>query len=125
MAQQNFTLKLLGIYKGVIMKKIIIAITICIIGGFIVAQYPKTPHTKPPIPADIDEALLTWAIINSVTKEQKECNLYIDRYQISTAAIYVDPMKELEGGIWIMETILDTYTGEVVSRKRMNFSQYD
>ena len=116
MAQQNFPLKLLGIYKGVIMKKIIVAITICIIGGFIVAQYPKTPHTKPPIPADIDEALLTWAIINSVTKEQKECNLYIDRYQISTA------IHQTEG---VFETIIDTYTGEVVSRKRMNFTQYD
>jgi len=115
MAQQNFYLKLLGIYKGVIMKKIIIAITICIIGGFIVAQYPTTPHTKPSIPADIDEALLTWAIINSVTKEQKECNLYIDRYQISTA------IHQTEG---VFETIIDTYTGEIVSRKRMNFSQY-
>tara|TARA_B100000029_G_scaffold188526_1_gene186099 strand:- start:9 stop:314 length:306 start_codon:yes stop_codon:yes gene_type:complete len=101
------------------MKKIIIAITICIIGGFIVAQYPKTPHTKPPIPADIDEALLTWAIINSVTKEQKECNLYIDRYQISTAI----SEHSLKGGVF--ETIIDTYTGEVVSRKRIKLSQYD
>ena len=96
------------------MKKIIIAITICIVGGFIVAQYPKIPHVKPPIPADIDEALLTWAIINAATKEQKECNLYIDRYQIST----------MPYGKYVLETILDTYTGEVVSRKMVGISHY-
>jgi len=96
------------------MKKIIIGITICIIGGFIVAQYPKTPHIKPPIPADIDQALLTWAIINAATKEQKECNLYIDRYQVSTT---------MSGtGIYVFETIIDSYTGEIVSRKRIKWS---
>ena len=95
------------------MKKIIIAITICVVGGFIVAQYPKTPHIKPPIPADIDQALLTWAIINAATKEQKECNLYIDRYQLST----------LESGGYVYETIIDSYTGEIVSRERRG-SQY-
>jgi len=104
------------------MKKIIITITICIIGGFIVAQYPKTPHTKPPIPADIDEALLTWAIINSVTKEQKECNLYIDRYQISTATHISG--KKGEPGVYVFETMIDTYTGKVVSRKRVLWSEY-
>ena len=93
------------------MKKIIIGITICIIGGFIVAQYPKTPHIKPPIPADIDQALLTWAIINAATKEQKECNLYIDRYQISTQAD--------QGSPFIYETTIDTYTGEIVSRTQV------
>ena len=91
------------------MKKIIIAITICVVGGFIVAQYPKTPHIKPPIPADIDQALLTWAIINAATKEQKECNLYIDRYQLST----------LESGGYVYETIIDSYTGEIVSRTKV------
>ena len=79
------------------MKKIIIAITICIVGGFILAQYPKTPHIKPPIPADIDQALLTWAIINAATKEQKDCNLYIDRYQVSTTT---------GSGSFIYETII-------------------
>tara|TARA_B100000700_G_scaffold211233_1_gene232176 strand:+ start:400 stop:705 length:306 start_codon:yes stop_codon:yes gene_type:complete len=98
------------------MKKIIIGITICIIGGFIVAQYPKTPHIKPPIPADIDQALLTWAIINAATKEQKECNLYIDRYQISTQAA--------QGSPFIYETIIDTYTGEIVSRKKIHKELY-
>ena len=101
------------------MKKIIIAITICIVGGFILAQYPKTPHIKPPIPADIDQALLTWAIINAATKEQKECNLYIDRYQISTTSI---PQGNVSN--YIYETIIDTYTGEIVSRKRIDFKDY-
>ena len=98
------------------MKKIIIAITICIVGGFILAQYPKTPHIKPPIPADIDQALLTWAIINAATKEQKECNLYIDRYQLSTTTD--------SQGMYIFESIIDTYTGEIVSRKRIDFKDY-
>ena len=99
------------------MKKIIIAVAICIVGGFIVAQYPKIPHVKPPIPADIDQALLTWAIINAATKEQKECNLYIDRYQISTM-VYGSSYE------YVLETILDTYTGEVVSRKMIEISHY-
>ena len=98
------------------MKKIIIFIIISLGISFIISQYTGVPNIKPPIPADIDEALLTWAIINSVTKEQKECNLYIDRYQISTA---------IQQGEGVFETIIDTYTGEVVSRKRMNFTQYD
>ena len=93
------------------MKKIIIAVVIYIVGSFIVAQYPKIPHVKPPIPADIDQALLTWAIINAATKEQKECNLYIDRYQVSTTT---------GQGVWILETIIDTYTGKIVSRKRLS-----
>tara|TARA_B100001123_G_C14876623_1_gene854223 strand:+ start:389 stop:694 length:306 start_codon:yes stop_codon:yes gene_type:complete len=98
------------------MKKIIIAITICVVGGFILAQYPKTPHIKPPIPADIDQALLTWAIINAATKEQKECNLYIDRYQLSTTT---------DGqGMYIFESVIDTYTGEIVSRKKIDFKEY-
>ena len=99
MDQLDFILKQSGLYKGVIMKKIIIAVVICIVGGFIVAQYPKIPHVKPPIPADIDQALLTWAIINAATKEQKECNLYIDRYQISTT----------NADNYIYETMIDTY----------------
>ena len=98
------------------MKKIIIAIAICITGGFIIAQYPKTPHIKPPIPADIDQALLTWAIINAATKEQKECNLYIDRYQLSTTTG--------DQGMYIFESVIDTYTGEIVSRKRIDFKEY-
>ena len=98
------------------MKKIIIAITICVVGGFILAQYPKTPHIKPPIPADIDQALLTWAIINAATKEQKECNLYIDRYQLSTTTG--------DQGMYIFESVIDTYTGEIVSRKRIDFKEY-
>ena len=93
------------------MKKIIIAVVICIVGGFIVAQYPKIPHVKPPIPADIDNALLTWAIINAATKEQRDCHLYIDRYQISTTNSNENV---------IFETILDTYTGEVISRKKLD-----
>ena len=105
------------------MKKIIIAITICIIGGFIVGQYVKTPYAKPPIPADIDDALVTWAIINAATKEQKECNLYIDRYQISTTVITIDNGQKGKDP-WVMETILDTYNGEIVSRKRINYKQY-
>ena len=98
------------------MKKIIIAITICVVGGFILAQYPKTPHIKPPIPADIDQALLTWAIINAATKEQKECNLYIDRYQLSTTTG--------DQGMYIFESVIDTYTGEIVSRKKIDFKEY-
>ena len=97
------------------MKKIIIAIAICITGGFIIAQYPKTPHIKPPIPADIDESLLTWAIINAATKEQRDCHLYIDRYQISTTNSNENV---------IFETIIDTYTGEVVSRKKLSGIDY-
>jgi len=96
------------------MKKIIIAIVICIVGGFIVAQYPKIPHVKPPIPADIDQALLTWAIINAATKEQKECNLYIDRYQISTT----------NADNYIYETMIDTYTGKVISRESIHINSY-
>ena len=92
------------------MKQIIITIIICIIGSFILAQYPKTPHIKPPIPADIDQALLTWSIINAATKEQKECNLYIDRYQVSTTT---------GSGNFIYETVIDTYTGEIVSRTKV------
>ena len=101
------------------MKKIIIAITICIIGGFIVGQYVKTPYAKPPIPADIDDALVTWAIINAATKEQKECNLYIDRYQISTTTGVL-----VSNSQYVLETILDTYTGEGVSRKMVATSYY-
>ena len=96
------------------MKQIIITIIICIIGSFILAQYPKTPHIKPPIPADIDQALLTWSIINAATKEQKECNLYIDRYQVSTTT---------GSGNFIYETIIDTKNGKIKSRN-INKYQY-
>ena len=99
------------------MKKIIILILICLGISFIVSQYPGTPNIKPPIPADIDDALLTWAIINSATKEQKKCNLYIDRYQIST--------NLSENGDLMYETIIDTYMGEVISRKKVPVNLYD
>ena len=101
------------------MKKILIFI---IMGASIImTQYPniQSPHIKPPIPSDIDDALITWAIINAATKEQKECNLYIDRYQIATTT-FVQDQK-----IYIYETILDTYIGEVVSRKRVPWDDYE
>ena len=84
----------------------------------IISQAPNFSNIKPPIPADIDDALLTWAIINAATKEQQKFNLYIDRYQISTTAVYKTMDKHNKfPGIRIYETILDTYTGEVVSRE--------
>ena len=51
------------------MKKIIIFIIISLGISFIISQYTGVPNIKPPIPADIDESLLTWAIINAATKE--------------------------------------------------------
>ena len=96
------------------MKKIIILILISLGISFIASQYPGTPNIKPPIPADIDDALLTWAIINAATKEQRDCHLYIDRYQIATTM--------QDGNIY--ETILDTYIGKVVSRKQVSWKEY-
>ena len=101
------------------MKTLIIFILISLGISFIASQYPGTPNIKPPIPADIDDALLTWAIINAATKEQRDCHLYIDRYQISTTAI---PQGNLSN--YIYETVIDTYTGEIVSRKRVYYEAY-
>ena len=112
--QLDFHLKQYGHYEGVIMKKMTILILICLGISFIASQYPGTPYIKPPIPADIDDALLTWAIINAATKEQRDCHLYIDRYQISTTM--------QDGNIY--ETILDTYIGKVVSRKQVSWKEY-
>ncbi len=97
------------------MKKIIIFIIISLGISFIISQYTGVPNIKPPIPADIDESLLTWAIINAATKEQRDCHLYIDRYQISTTNSNENV---------IFETIIDTYTGEVVSRKKLSGIDY-
>jgi len=115
MDQLDSHLKQHGYHKGVIMKKIMILILICLGISFIASQYPGTPNIKPPIPADIDNALLTWAIINAATKEQRDCHLYIDRYQISTTNSNENV---------IFETILDTYTGEVISRKKLDGTHY-
>ena len=100
------------------MKKIMMLFLMISGTALIISQYPNMPNIKPPIPADIDNALLTWAIINAATKEQKECNLYIDRYQISTTSMSTG------GKDYIYETMIDTYKGEVVSRKRFLWSEY-
>ena len=97
------------------MKKITILILISLGISFIASQYPGTPSIKPPIPADIDDALLTWAIINATTKEQRDCHLYIDRYQISTTF----------GQDRIFETVLDTYTGQIVKRSVLHSNDYN
>ena len=68
---------------------------------------------------------LTWAIINAATKEQKECNLYIDRYQISTTLLETNVAhNDNNHGFFAVETILDTYTGKVVSRKLVSITNY-
>ena len=100
------------------MKKMMILILISIGVSLIFAQYPGTPNIKPPIPADIDDALITWAIINAATKEQKECKLYIDKYHISTT------FGEIDGHNYIFETVIDTYTGTIISREKKLAAHY-
>jgi len=110
------------------MKKMMMLLLIVSGTTLIISQAPNFSNIKPPIPADIDDALLTWAIINAATKEQQKCNLYIDRYQISTTAVYKQNIAKDKnnkfGGVRIYETILDTYTGEVVSRKEFIENNY-
>ena len=102
------------------MKKITILILISLGISFIASQYPGTPSIKPPIPADIDDALLTWAIINATTKEQRDCHLYIDRYQISTTF-----GQDNNNMPQIFETVLDTYTGQIVRRSALHPNSYN
>jgi|TARA_B100000287_G_scaffold292808_1_gene276169 tRNA U54 and U55 pseudouridine synthase Pus10 len=61
--------------------------------------------------------LVSFLISASPKKEIKE---EVGRYQVATA-IYVNPKS---GKPYIVETIIDTKTGEIVQRKRFYYTKY-